>query len=109
MARETETHAEFHNDLTPQGQLGICFPSLHQVPIDVTAGWAASPVDTRPPDPYLNSWVHTHQYSACWHTLDIAHTIELTAFIARPPITNRNINGWGEENPLDIVAFGASN
>jgi len=31
-----------------QGQLGICFPSLHQVPIDVTAGWAASPVDTRP-------------------------------------------------------------
>ena len=37
--------------------LGHCFPSLHQVPIDVTAGWAASPVDTRPPGPHLNSWV----------------------------------------------------
>ena len=31
------------------GQLSIYFPSLYQVPIDVTAGWAASPVGTRPP------------------------------------------------------------
>jgi len=34
-------------------QFDICFPSLHQVPIDVTAGWAASPVGTRPPGPHL--------------------------------------------------------
>ena len=27
----------------------ICFPSLHQIPIDITAGWAASSVGTRPP------------------------------------------------------------
>jgi len=46
-----------------QEQLGICFPSL---PIDVTAGWAASPVDTRPP---FNSWVGT-----CAHTHTYAHT-----------------------------------
>ena len=39
------------------GQLSICFPSLHQVSIDVTAGWAASPVGTRPPGPHFNSWV----------------------------------------------------
>ena len=39
------------------GQSSICFPSLHQVPIDVTAGWAASPVGTRPPGPHFNSWV----------------------------------------------------
>ena len=39
------------------GQLSICFPSLHQVPIDVTAGWAASPVGTRSPGTHFNSWV----------------------------------------------------
>ena len=39
------------------GQLSICFPSLHQVPINVTTGWAASPVGTRPPGPHFNSWV----------------------------------------------------
>ena len=39
------------------GQLSICFPSLHQIPIDVTAGWAASSVGTRPPGPPFNSWV----------------------------------------------------
>ena len=39
------------------GQFSICFPSKHQVPIDVTAGWAASPVGTRPPGPHFNSWV----------------------------------------------------
>ena len=39
-----------------QRQLGIiCFPSLYQVPIDVTA---VSPVDTRPPGPHLYSWVY---------------------------------------------------
>ena len=38
-------------------QLSICFSSLLQVPIDVTAGWAASPVGTRPPGPHYNSWV----------------------------------------------------
>jgi len=27
-------------------QFEICFPSLNQVPIDATAGWAASPVGT---------------------------------------------------------------
>ena len=33
-------------------------PELHQVPIDVTTGWAASPVFTRYPFRYpLNSWV----------------------------------------------------
>ena len=30
-------------------QFDICFPSYYQVPIDVTAGWAASPVYTRSP------------------------------------------------------------
>ena len=40
-----------------QGELGICFPSLHQVPIDVTVGWAASPVDNGPPGPHLYSWI----------------------------------------------------
>jgi len=28
---------------------------MQEVPIDVTAGWAASPVDTRPPGPYLTA------------------------------------------------------
>ena len=34
--------------------------SLHllpEVPIDVTAGWVVSPVDTKPLGPHLNSWV----------------------------------------------------
>ena len=39
------------------GQLSICFPSLRQVPIDVTPGWAAPPVGTRPPGSHFNSWV----------------------------------------------------
>ena len=43
--------------LARQGQLSICFPSLHQVLIDVTVGWAAYPVDARPLDSHLNSWV----------------------------------------------------
>ena len=30
-------------------QFDICFPSYYQVPIDVTAGWAASLVNTRSP------------------------------------------------------------
>ena len=30
---------------------------LPQVPIDVIAGWAAYPVNTRPLDSHLNSWV----------------------------------------------------
>ena len=38
-------------------------PSLHQVPIDVTAGWAASPVGTRPPGPHFNSWVDVSKVS----------------------------------------------
>jgi len=36
-----------------QGQLSICLSSKHQVPIDVTAGRATSPVGTRPPGPHL--------------------------------------------------------
>ena len=28
---------------------------LHRVPIDVTAGWAASPVGTRPPGSHLTA------------------------------------------------------
>ena len=35
-------------------QFDICFPSYHQAPIDVTAGWAASPVYARS---QFNSWV----------------------------------------------------
>ena len=46
------------------GQLSICFPSLHQVPIDVTAGWATSPVGTRPPGPHFNSWVDWSKFLA---------------------------------------------
>ena len=50
------------------GTVDICYPSLHQVPIDVTAGWVASPVGTRPPGLYLHSnilttwqcYTHTH-------------------------------------------------
>jgi len=34
-------------------QFDICFPSLCQVPIDVTAGWVASPVF---------KWGHTHTH-----------------------------------------------
>ena len=30
-------------------QFDICFPSYYQVPIDVTAGWAASLVNTKSP------------------------------------------------------------
>jgi len=42
-------------------QFDICFPSLHQ---DVTAGWAASPVGTRPPGPHLTlSWVDWNNVS----------------------------------------------
>ena len=37
-----------------QGQSRLCFPSYFQVPDDVTAGWAASSVDTRS---LFNSWV----------------------------------------------------
>jgi len=44
--------------------VGICFPILHQVPIDVTAWWAASPVDTRPPGPHLYSWVDWNKFLA---------------------------------------------
>ena len=36
-------------------QFDICFPSYHQAPIDVTAGWAASPVYARS---QFNSWVN---------------------------------------------------
>ena len=43
-----------------QGQLGICFPSLHQLPIDVTAGWAAPQLT---PGPHLNSWVECSNVS----------------------------------------------
>ena len=46
-------------------QFDICFPSLNQVPTDVTAGWAASPVDTRP------SWVEWS--NTCTH-YTYAHT-----------------------------------
>ena len=92
------------------GQLSICFPSLHQVPID---GWAASPVYTRYPlmlqlggllprltpdhhaGPHFNSWVdwssvskkHTHTHThLCTYTCTFTHTCTLnrnaTTFIA---------------------------
>jgi len=35
-------------------QFDICFPSYYQVPIDVTAGWAASLVNT--------THIHTHTH-----------------------------------------------
>ena len=50
------SHLDFHL-LNEMWTVGICFPSLHQVPDDVTAGWAASPVGTRPPGPHFNGWV----------------------------------------------------
>ena len=56
-------HLDLHCYMT-HGQLSICFPSLHQVPIDVTAGWAASPVGTRPPGPHFNSWVDWSKFLA---------------------------------------------
>ena len=43
------------NSYMRHGQLSIWFPSLYQVPIDVTARWAVSPVGTRPPGPHFNS------------------------------------------------------
>ena len=42
---------------------GICFPSLHQVPIDATAGWAVSPVDTSPPGPRWVYWSNVSKVS----------------------------------------------
>ena len=43
-----------------QGQLSICFPSYYKVSIDVIAGWAVSPVDTRSP---FNSWSNASEVS----------------------------------------------
>jgi len=40
------TDPMFPNRLVRQGQLDICFASLHEVPIGVTTEWAASLVDT---------------------------------------------------------------
>jgi len=47
-----------------------------QVPIDVTAGWAASPVDTRSP---FNSWVNwsTHTHPMHTHTTLHMHTTHI--------------------------------
>ena len=47
--------AEGPHPLARHGQqFDICFASFYQVPIDVTAGWAVSTVDTRS---QFNSWV----------------------------------------------------
>ena len=59
------------------------------VPIDVTVGWAAFPVDARPPDPHLYSWVswsnwqsnlgYTH--TTCTHAHACTHTQTLHIFL----------------------------
>ena len=52
-----QVNPKSHLDLHPLCEtwtvsINICFPGKHQVPTDVTAGWAASPVDIRS---HLNS------------------------------------------------------
>jgi len=55
---------KFHN--TTKWNKSTCFPNLHQIPNDVTAGWAASPVDTRSLGPHLNSWIDWSDVSKCF-------------------------------------------
>ena len=43
-------------------QFDICSRSYYQVPIDVAAGWAASPDDTRLPGFHLNKLCILEQY-----------------------------------------------
>jgi len=63
-------------------QCDICFPSYYQVPIDATAGWAASPVHTHThthTDTHTHTHTHTrarmHTYTqSCTHSHTHTHT-----------------------------------
>jgi len=58
MHTHTPTHTQitqnpkFHNNLTPLNETRTVGYLLLQVPINGTARWAASPVDTRPLGPH---------------------------------------------------------
>ena len=58
---ERSQNPEFYNDPNTiwwdKDSWVFAPPDLHQVPIGVTAGWTASPVDSKPTGPHLNSWV----------------------------------------------------
>jgi len=60
-------HLKSPNLLCKTWTVGIC--SLHQLPIDVTA---ASPVDTKPLGPHLNSWVHTYTHTPAHNAKSLA-------------------------------------
>jgi len=67
-------------------QFDICLPSYYEVPIDITAGWAASLDNTTFPfihthslTPYVRSYTHTHTRThACTHTYSHKHTHSYT-------------------------------
>ena len=68
--------ATLHTLMTYAGQHTIAYTvtAASPVPIDITAGWAASPVYTRSP---FNSWVRKQQYQSgiTGHYTTHAHTL----------------------------------